>query len=75
MRAGRGLVHPCYYPTRKEDDYMATASGRETYVLGKKEHGNREVITVEDGTVHDFPTEAKFTYADVRTRFPYELPV
>ena len=52
---------------------MATADGREIYVLGSEPEGNREVVIVEDGETHDFPAAAEYTYASVRTRFPYEL--
>jgi len=51
---------------------MATASGREIYVIGKVKHNNREMAIIEDGKVHDLPAEAKYTYADEETRFPYE---
>lgn len=53
----------------------STASGREIYVLGHEVEGNREVVIVEDGELHDFPAGAKFTYASQNTQFPYELPV
>jgi hypothetical protein len=52
---------------------MAVADGREIYVLGEEDWGNREVIVVEDGQNHDLPADAEFTYADQATRFPYEL--
>ncbi len=52
---------------------MAVAEGREIYVIGKELHGNREVIIQEDGSTHDFPATAEFTYADQVTRFPYEM--
>ncbi len=54
---------------------MATANGREIYRIGNKAAGNREVAIVEDGEEHDFPAEAETTYADINTRFPYELEV
>lgn len=52
---------------------MAEADGREIYVLGEENDGNREVVIVEDGDTHDLPAAAKFAYSDVATRFPYEL--
>ena len=51
---------------------MATANGREIYVIGKVKKGNREMPIIENGKEHDLPAEAKFTYADQVTRFPYE---
>lgn len=54
---------------------MATASGREIYVLGNEIDGNREVDIVEDGQEHDFPASAKYTYDSQKTQFPYTLPV
>lgn len=48
-----------------------TAVGREIYVLGSKDDGNREVIMQEDGSVHDLPAAAKTTYGDERAKFPY----
>jgi hypothetical protein len=54
---------------------MAEADGREVYVIGKNDTGNREVVMVEDGATHDLPAEAKFTYEDEEARFPYTLPV
>ena len=51
---------------------MATATGREIYVIGKVKKGNREMPIIEDGYEHDLPAEAKFTYEDQVTRFPYE---
>jgi hypothetical protein len=53
---------------------MATASGREVYVLGKEESKNREVVVVEDGETHDLPSAAKYAYSNVQTRFPYAVP-
>lgn len=53
---------------------MATASGREVYVLGKDKWSNREVVVVEDGETHDLPSAAKYAYSNVQTRFPYDLP-
>lgn len=50
-----------------------TASGREIYVIGKEAWGNREVVVQEDGSVHDQPATAKYTYASTLTRMPYEL--
>lgn len=50
---------------------MAVASGREIYVLGKEGWGNREVVIVENGEVHDLPAAAKYTYASDLTKFPY----
>jgi hypothetical protein len=52
---------------------MATASGREIYVIGFEADGDREVTIVEDGNEHDFPAAAEYTYASELTRFPYEL--
>jgi hypothetical protein len=52
---------------------MSTASGREIYVLGKDVYGNREAVIQEDGSTHDLPAGAKYTYADEEARFPYEL--
>ena len=52
-----------------------TASGREIYVLGNKDAGNREAVIQEDGSVHDLPVAAKTTYADQRTKFPYDAEV
>lgn len=54
---------------------MSTADGREVYVIGKSDTGNREVVMVEDGKTHDLPAAAKFDYEDQAARFPYELPV
>ena len=51
----------------------STASGREIYVLGKEEYGNREVVIVENGEVHDLPAAAKYTYASDLTKFPYSI--
>lgn len=50
---------------------MSTASGREIYVLGKEEFGNREMVVVENGENHDLPASAKYTYASGLTKFPY----
>jgi len=50
-----------------------TASGREIYVLGKEEKGNREVVIQEDASVHDLPVTAKYTYASALTKFPYAI--
>jgi len=52
---------------------MAQASGREIYVIGNEEDGNREMIIIEDGVEHDLPAAAEVTYADERSRFPYNL--
>lgn len=52
---------------------MTTASGREIYVLGKEEFGNREVVIQEDGSVHDLPAAAKVTYASALSKFPYTV--
>jgi len=52
---------------------MAVADGREIYVIGKSLDGNREVVIQEDGSTHDLPSTAEFTYADQVTRFPYEV--
>lgn len=52
-----------------------TASGREIYVLGNKDAGNREVIMQEDGSVHDLPAEAQTTYASDTAKFPYSAEV
>jgi hypothetical protein len=52
---------------------MAKADGREIYVIGKVLDGNREMIVQEDGSTHDLPAEAEYTYADQITRFPYEV--
>lgn len=49
------------------------ATGREVYVLGSEEHGNREMLVVEDGVTHDMPASAEVTYADNRARFPYTV--
>ena len=51
---------------------MATANGREIYVIGKIKQGNREMPIIEDGKEHDLPAEAEFYYVDQITRFPYE---
>jgi len=51
---------------------MATANGREIYVIGKIRHGNREMPIIEDGYEHDLPAEAEFYYTDQITQFPYE---
>jgi len=51
---------------------MATATGREIYVIGKIKQGNREMPIIEDGYEHDLPAEAEFTYTDQIARFPYE---
>ena len=48
-----------------------TATGREIYVLGQEENGNREVVIVENGEVHDLPATAEYTYASGLTKFPY----
>lgn len=52
---------------------MPTAETREIYVLGKEEHGNREVKVVEAGEIHDLPAEAKFAYGSQNTKFPYTV--
>ena len=52
---------------------MATADGREIYVIGYEPEGNREMAVVEDGNEHDFPAGAEFTYASQKTYFPYEV--
>jgi hypothetical protein len=49
---------------------MATTSGREIYRLGREGDGNREVVILEAGTVHDLPAGALFAYSNVQTRFP-----
>lgn len=49
----------------------STASAREIYVLGVEGDGNREVVVVESGEVHDLPAAAKYTYASGLTQFPY----
>ena len=51
---------------------MATATGREIYVIGKIKQGNREMPIIENGKEHDLPAGAKFTYEDQITQFPYE---
>ena len=51
----------------------STSSGREIYILGKQAYGNREAVIQEDGTTHDLPAAAEYTYADQVTRFPYEV--
>lgn len=50
-----------------------TASGRDIYVLGKEEYGNREVVVQEDGSVHDLPAAAEVTYASELSRMPYTV--
>lgn len=50
-----------------------TANGREIYVIGRQAWGNRSVVIQENGTVHDQPATAKYTYASTLTRMPYEL--
>lgn len=51
---------------------MSTAAtGREIYVLGVEADGNREVVVVEDGELHDLPATAEYTYASGLTKFPY----
>ena len=52
---------------------MSTTTEREIYRLGREEHGNREVIILEEGATHDLPAGAKFTYASDATRFPYVI--
>ena len=52
---------------------MSVTTEREIYRLGREVDGNREVVILEEGTTHDLPACAKFTYADVNTRFPYAL--
>lgn len=49
------------------------ANGREIYVLGKEEYGNREVVIVESGEVHDLPAAAINTYDSELTKFPYSI--
>lgn len=51
----------------------STTTEREIYRLGKEEDGNREVVILEEGTTHDLPAGAKFTYDSEQTRFPYEI--
>lgn len=48
-----------------------TADGREIYVIGKENDGNREVVVIEDGEVHDMPATAEYTYDSDLTKFPY----
>lgn len=50
---------------------MSTADGREIYVIGTIEDNNREMIIQEDESTHDLPAEAKYTYSDAVTKFPY----
>jgi hypothetical protein len=52
-----------------------TADGREIYVLGNKDAGNREVVMQEDGSVHDLPAAAETTYASQAAKFPYDAEV
>lgn len=52
---------------------MATAQGREIYVIGKVKDGNREVVIQEDGSEHNLPAQAKYPYTNELTRFPYEV--
>ena len=52
---------------------MSVTTEREIYRLGKEEDGNREVVVLEEGTTHDLPAGAEFTYASEQTRFPYSL--
>lgn len=54
---------------------MATEAGaRIIHVIGKHEHGNREMLVTDAGEMYDLPVEAEATYDEVTTRFPYELP-
>lgn len=50
---------------------MTIATGREIYVLGKESWGNREVVIVEDGEIHDQPATAEYAYDSDLTKFPY----
>lgn len=52
---------------------MSTATEREIYRLGREEHGNREVVVIESGTVHDLPASGKFPYSNANTQFPYTI--
>lgn len=51
----------------------SVATGREIYVIGSEERGNREMLIVEDGVSHDMPAAAEVTYASDRAEFPYSV--
>jgi hypothetical protein len=51
---------------------MSTADGREIYVIGRVNAGNREMPIIEDGAEHDLPAGAEYTYDEQITQFPYE---
>ena len=52
---------------------MTISTGREIYVLGKELDGNREVVIVENGEVHDLPSAAKYSYSSDLTKYPYSI--
>lgn len=52
---------------------MSTAVGRTVFVLGKKLHGNREVLIVEDGEEYSVDISAATAYTAQVARFPYDI--
>lgn len=52
---------------------MATVSGRTVFVLGKRIHGNRQVIIQNDGEEYNLSTDAIVAYTNDTARFPYEI--
>lgn len=52
---------------------MSTASGITSFVLGREQDGNREVLTFENGATYDVAFAAKVAYSVATTRFPYEV--
>lgn len=51
----------------------STATSREIYVLGVEADGNREVVVIESGEVHDLPAQALYGYDNGLTKFPYSI--
>ena len=47
-----------------------TANGREVFVLGREQDGNREVIIVEDGVEYAMDADTIVTYSDNTAEFP-----
>jgi len=51
---------------------MGTAVGTTSFVLGREQDGNREVLTFEDGQEYgDLPISAIVAYTSPLTQFPY----
>lgn len=48
-----------------------TASGVTSFVLGREEDGNREVITYTDGQSYDLDASLIKAYSADETEFPY----